>query len=105
MQILLQVEPAITAVFASSDVQALGAWKAVIDQGKRVPDDISIVGYDDIKTSSYIGLSSVDQSMQQIGYRAASLLLKRMNNRFVRENISDLVTPRLQIRRSSKSTS
>ena len=105
MQLLLQVDPTITAVFASSDVQALGAWKAIIDHGKRVPDDIAIVGYDDIKTSSYIGLSSVDQSMQQIGFRAAKLLLQRMNRRGQKERVCDLVTPHLKVRRSSKPTS
>jgi len=102
MTALLKIEPPITAVFASSDVQAIGAWKAIIDNGKTVPDDIAIVGYDDIKTSQYIGLTSIDQNMQQIGQNAAELLIRRMKTGPADTPESILVTPHLRIRRSSK---
>lgn len=99
---LLKADLAITAVFACSDVQAIGAWKAIIDSGKKVPDDISLVGYDDIKTSQYIGLTSIDQNMQEIGRQAAHLLISRMDNGPADVPESILVTPHLRIRRSSR---
>ena len=101
MEQLLTIDPPITAVFASSDVQAVGAWKAIIDAGRKVPDDIALVGYDDVKNSHYIGLSSVDQSMQKIGHRATEVLIGRKEKTLLDPPISELVTPQLQIRRSS----
>ena len=61
MQKLLKQDPRVTATFSVSDAQAIGAWYAINQDGLSVPNDIAIVGYDDIKTSRYIGLSSVDQ--------------------------------------------
>ena len=80
MNQLLKVSPPVTAVIASSDVQAIGAWKAITDAQKRVPEDIALIGYDDIKTSYYIGLSSMDQSIEETGRLAAKRLLYRQNN-------------------------
>lgn len=102
MEALLTLDPPITAVFASSDVQAIGAWKAAIDAGKKVPEDIAIVGYDDIKTSQFIGLTSMDQDMQTIGQRAADILLKRMSDQLSDPPMAELVVPVLRVRRSSR---
>lgn len=101
MQQLLQVSPPISAVLASSDVQAIGAWKAIRDAGKRIPEDIALVGYDDVKTSYYIGLSSVDQSIEQIGRLAAERLLYRQNNPAEKIRIDQKIVPNLRVRRSS----
>ena len=104
MQALLAQDTPPTAVFCSSDVQALGAWKAILDADLKVPDDIALVGYDDIKSSAFFGLTSVDQSMQEIGRRAIELLLQRMSGEVDEPPSSVLVTPNLQIRRSSLKT-
>jgi LacI family transcriptional regulator len=97
---LLRCDPPVTAVFVSSDAQAIGARKAVLDSGRRIPEDVALVGYDGIKTSHYIDLSSMDQNMQEIGYRAALLLLERMNGRTGVPH-SERIVPTLQVRRSS----
>lgn len=106
MQQILTSLPDVTAVFASSDVQALGAWSAIVESGLRVPDDIALVGYDDIKTSRYLGLSSVDQSMQKIAQAATSHLLDELYGRRSRSGseVREItkVSPRLNIRRSSQ---
>ncbi len=99
---LMTIHPGITAVFASSDVQAIGAWAAISDSGRRVPEDIAVVGYDDIKTSRYIGLTSVDQSMQKIGERATELLLSRLSGSNSEPARTTVVKPILNIRRSSR---
>jgi LacI family transcriptional regulator len=96
----LEEEP-VTAVFASSDVQALGAWAAIIDAGRRVPDHVAIVGYDDIKSSQFIGLSSVDQSIQQIGHTATERLLARLSGELPDPPTARRITPKLRVRRSS----
>ncbi len=99
---LLTIEPRVTAVFASSDVQALGAWKAVRDAGLSVPTDVAVVGYDDIKTSRYIGLTSVDQGMQRVAEEATEVLLARVEHGEDAEPVSHRIVPRLNVRDSSK---
>lgn len=106
MQQILSELPDVTAVFASSDVQALGAWSAIVESGLRVPDDIALVGYDDIKTSRYLGLSSVDQSMQKIARAATSHLLDELYGRSSPASSTareiTTVSPKLNVRRSSR---
>lgn len=103
MQDLLELDPAVTAVFASSDVQAIGAWKAVRDAGRRVPQDVALVGYDDIKTSQFIGLTSIDQSMHEVGRRATSRLLDRIAGKVPQDEVVDeLIRPKLVVRDTSR---
>ena len=101
---LLEVDPPITAVYASSDVQVIGALKALREAGKRVPEDIALVGYDDIKTSHFLGLSSVDQNMEGVGKEAAERLLFRLATPGHEERIARLIIPELRIRASSRFT-
>jgi LacI family transcriptional regulator len=73
---LLSNHKEITALFCASDIMAIGAMRAVKDMGKRVPEDISIIGFDDIILASYVTprLTSIAQNMEEIGYEAAKLL-------------------------------
>ena len=75
MEQLLALPDPPTAVFAASDVQAFGAWAYARDRGIRVPRDVSIVGYDDLKVSRFLDLTTVDQQMQQAGSLATERLL------------------------------
>lgn len=104
MNELLRVNPRITAVLASSDVQAIGAWKAIRDAGLRIPEDIALVGYDDIKISYYLGLSSVDQRIEETGRLAAERLISRQRHPSESERIDQKIVAKLQIRRSSNYT-
>ncbi|MGB3543526.1 LacI family DNA-binding transcriptional regulator [Rubrivirga sp.] len=79
MEQLLDLEDRPTAVFAASDVQAYGAWAKARDMGVRVPRDISIVGYDDLKTSRFLDLTSVAQGMHLAGRVAMDRLLSRLS--------------------------
>ncbi len=101
MELLLNNRSDITAVFASSDVQAIGAMKTLRESKLRIPEDVAVVGYDDIKTSAYIGLSSVDQAMQQIGRSATRILIDRIEGIASDKRKSVDVTPVLRIRASS----
>ncbi len=74
---LLDGESAPTAIFCFSDQMALGAMAACRELGIRVPDEVSIVGFDDLASSRYLTppLTTVRQPMREIGARAVHLLL------------------------------
>ena len=78
METLLALDRPPTAVFAASDVQAFGAWAFARDRGLRVPRDLSIVGYDNLKVSRFLDLTTVDQQMKRVGRQATVRLLDRM---------------------------
>jgi LacI family transcriptional regulator len=102
MRQLLMADPPVTAVFCSSDVHAVGAWTALREAGKEVPADVALVGYDDVKTSRFLGLSSVSQGMHEVGERAVQRLMYRMAHPDDPERVAERMTPVLQARRSSK---
>ena len=90
-----------TAIFASNDMMAYGAWKALEERGKRIPEDISIVGYDDIPFSSFIKLTTIAQPSYEIGRNAMLLLCDLIEKR--REPPQRLVLrDSLIIRKSSR---
>jgi LacI family transcriptional regulator len=72
-----------TAIFASNDVSAFGVMEAVRDMGKRIPDDISIVGFDDIPQASQVNppLTTVRQPLAEMGVTATRMLLELIANR------------------------
>ncbi|WP_420453903.1 LacI family DNA-binding transcriptional regulator [Rubrivirga sp.] len=80
MEALMSLDDRPTAVFAASDVQAYGAWSHVRDAGMVVPRDVSIVGYDDLKLSRFLDLTTVTQGMQQAGHQATQRLLHRLRS-------------------------
>ena len=71
-----------TAIFCHSDMIAIGAIKAINDAGYSVPDDISVIGFDDVEISTYInpGLTTVRQDSYSMGNQAANLLKTMMEN-------------------------
>jgi DNA-binding LacI/PurR family transcriptional regulator len=77
--ILLRLIPRPTAIFAGNDMIALGALLAVREAGLRCPEDISVIGFDDLDLAETTNpsLSSVSQSGYQLGTTAARLLLDR----------------------------
>ncbi|MEZ5080389.1 MAG: LacI family DNA-binding transcriptional regulator [Thermoleophilia bacterium] len=64
-----------TAVFVASDTQALGVLAAARARGLRIPDHLSVIGFDDIETAGLVGLTTVRQPLEESGRRAARLLL------------------------------
>ena len=75
---LLDLPSPPTAVFCSNDYIALGALKGARDMGLTLPKDLSIVGFDDMQTASYMvpALTTVHQPAYEMGQRAAELLLQ-----------------------------
>jgi LacI family transcriptional regulator len=70
-----------TAIFASNDLMALGAWRAVEDAGLRVPDEVSIIGYDEIPLSSYVSLTTIAQPSFEVGRNSIMLLIDLIEHR------------------------
>lgn len=77
-ELLAEGRPRPEAVFATSDAKALGAIKAVKEAGLRVPEDISVLGYDNIETGALMDppLSTISQPFYEMGQRAAERLIK-----------------------------
>ena len=71
-----------TAIFCFSDVQALGAISSITEKGLSVPNDISIIGYDNIHSSRFYAppLTTIHQSKSRLGRAALDLLLERIQN-------------------------
>ena len=90
-----------TALFAFNDMMAYGAYKALRRQGKSVPDDVSVVGYDDIFFSEIleVPLTSVRQPLEELGSAAASLLMEIANGET--ENKVIQFEPQLIVRKST----
>ena len=74
-QQLLALPELPTAIFAMSDIQAVGCIQAIREAGLRVPEDISVIGFDDVQLSRYAGLTTIRQHLQQGGYLGMQLLL------------------------------
>jgi len=81
-QILIR-HPEATAVFCASDLMALGAMRTLERTGRRVPDDMSVVGFDDISIAAYCSpkLTTVRQDKYEMGYRGAQLLIDMLEGR------------------------
>ena len=67
-----------TAVFVAADVLALGALRAAQESGLSIPDDVALIGFDDIATSAYVGLTTLRQPMYDMGKLAIEKLLRRI---------------------------
>lgn len=103
---LLDQWPTLDAVFASNDQMALGALQAARKVGRRVPDDLAVVGFDDIPESAYFfpPLTTIRQDLAQVGKQAILLLDRVLEARRNEEEVEPevlWVTPKLIVRESS----
>ena len=78
---LLGLERPPTAIFAASDVQAIGVIEAAAAAGLRVPEDLAVLGFDDIDVSEALGLSTVRQPLFDTGARGAEMLVAAVEGR------------------------
>jgi len=82
MQEMLAGGKSFTAVFAQNDQMAIGAIRALREAGRRVPQDVSVVGYDDIPAAEYVDppLTTIRQPMRDVGAMAARLLIQAIES-------------------------
>jgi LacI family transcriptional regulator len=76
-QVLLDLPEPPTAIFASNDAMAFGVMEAVRDRGLRIPEDISIIGFDNIPQAEHVSpqLTTIEQPLADMGREAARMLL------------------------------
>ncbi len=95
-----------TAMVCFNDVAAIGAIRAIMDHGLRVPQDISVVGFDDIEGASYHNpsLTTIRQPLNQIGVVASRILLQRIRGQATFPD-SVPIQPELIVRESTSAPS
>jgi len=102
---LLQLEPRPTAIFATNDIVAIGAWRKLVESGFRIPRDISIMGFDDIEISRFLvpPLTTVAQPYREIGAQAVELLISLVQSRDAKKPAEKnvILNPTLRIRGST----
>lgn len=97
---MLQQPDRPTAIFAVSDTQALGVLEAARECGLRVPEDLSVIGYDDIEIAEYVGLTTVRQLLYESGKRSVELLLDMLEDPSA-DPICDVMPTELIVRRTT----
>lgn len=104
MERLLQLPPAEqpTAIFAANDLCATGALRAIVDSGRRVPADFSVVGYDDNPSSGHLdpALTTVHIPVYSLGVLAASMVIALVESRSI-ETPHTIVPVHLKVRGST----
>jgi LacI family transcriptional regulator len=97
-------KPGLTAVFAANDQMALGIMHALYERGVRVPDEVSVVGFDNIPESAYLtpSLTTVHQDFDEVGRRGLKLLVDTVGGRD-QPDLPARVPPVLITRNSSAS--
>jgi LacI family transcriptional regulator len=99
---LLSRDVFFSALVCYNDLAAIGAIRVIREHGLRVPEDISVVGFDDIESASYNtpSITTIRQPLQQMGSTAAHILLKRIRGLETTANVTP-VSPELVIREST----
>jgi DNA-binding LacI/PurR family transcriptional regulator len=104
---LLEADRKITAIFAGNDVLAFGCIRAAIERDIRIPDDLSIIGFDNVEMSqiTYPPLTTIDQPKYEIGKAAIEMLLNMMAKDGIREPEHRVIGVRLIERQSCRKVS
>jgi LacI family transcriptional regulator len=90
-----------TAIFASNDQAAMGVYQVAEELGIQIPQDLSVVGFDNIPESKYMGLTTIDQFISEMGYVATQMLIKLINDPPL-ENTTYRMKTKLVVRNSCR---
>jgi len=94
-----------TAVVAANDAMGLALMELAKERGLKVPDDLSVVGFDDRHSSSTMGLTTIHPPIEAMGDAAAALTIRRLAEPFEQGNNEVVLNPTLVIRSSSRGVS
>ena len=89
---LLSMDNPPTAIFAANDQSAIGVFQAAEERGVRIPQDLWVVGFDNISEAKYLGLTTIDQRLADMGYAAIRMLLRLIANEPIEEMIHKMPT-------------
>lgn len=89
MNRLLERCPDLTAVFATSDTKAIGAARAILRSGRRIPEDVSVVGFDGMEYGAFYNppLTTIMQPFEEMGEKAVELLFRLMRKKTAHEHL------------------
>lgn len=98
---LLSLNNRPSAIFAANDMSAMGVYQAAQKAGLKIPEDLSVVGFDNIRESSFSvpALTTVDQSLEEMGTIATNMIVKLINGEPV-ENTLHVIKTQLIVRES-----
>lgn len=96
-QALLNLPDPPSALIAACDAQAIGVYRAIYEKGWRIPDDISVIGFDDIPTAQWMAppLTTIRQPLRDLGHVAAERLFQLMSGAHLETLRIELVSPLL----------
>lgn len=102
-RILFSMKDPPTAIFALSNLIGLGVIKAVYEMGLKIPDDVSLVAFDEQPYSAFLGtpMTTVDQKKSEMGQLAVAVLLEYVNNKEYREKAINITLKTVLIIRNS----
>jgi LacI family transcriptional regulator len=93
-QRLLSLDDPPTAIFASNDMSAMGVYQAAQAADKRIPEDLSVVGFDNLRESNFLNptLTTIDQFIPEIGSIAIEMLVKLINGETLENDLHKIKT-------------
>jgi len=102
VDLLLKLRRPPTAIFATNDIIALGAWRKLLEMGVRVPEDVSLIGYDNIEMTQITvpDLTTIGQDKAEMGRQAVLALFEAMETKQVTGETT-YIPPRLIVRGST----
>ncbi len=102
-RLLKQDEPP-TAIFIANDLMAIGTYEALMEKNIKIPDELSIIGHDDIDIASIVNpkLTTLSQPKYKLGQLAAKILISRIEKQKFPENCKSILESELIIRNSVK---
>ena len=98
----LKMDEPPTAIFATNDYMALGAYQAIVEEGRRVPEDIALIGFNDIEFAAMKGieLTTVGQKKYEMGAQAVKMLVERIEGGGMGSPKEMILEPELIIRKT-----
>jgi len=88
----LELKERPTAIFAANDQSALGVYQAAAGLGVRIPEDCSLLGFDNIPEARHAGLTTVDQFLEQMGYIAVQMLTRLIDREPLEDHVYRMPT-------------
>ncbi|MBI9047350.1 MAG: LacI family DNA-binding transcriptional regulator [Anaerolineaceae bacterium] len=100
LQLLSSDDPP-SAIFAANDQSAIGVFQAAEELGLNIPDELSVIGFDNISEAQYLGLTTINQNLSAMGYKATQFLIKMIQKESLENQVFKMDT-NLVIRSSCK---
>lgn len=89
---LLSLKDPPTAIFASNDQSAIGVFQAAGELRLEIPKDLSVIGFDNISEAQYLGLTTMDQSLPEMGYIAIQILIRIIEDQPPEQQVYEMPT-------------